>query len=167
MSARSWFWSSVLVYLVVLAWAALVLPDGPVPLHFGAEGAADRFGSRTEALVSLGLVGLGTAVLMRGITRLLESGRISFQHMNVPHKPYWSRPENQQRAREMMAEDMDLVAAMTMGFLAVVALIVVDAALGDGVLAAWFWVALVGYLLLVTAWVVRMYRGRYRPPEEA
>lgn len=167
MSARNWFRASVLVYLVVLAWGALVLPDGEVPLHFGVDGTPDRFGSRTEALVVLTFVGLGAGGLMAGLTRLLESGRMSFQHMNMPHKPYWSRPENQRRARAMMAEDMDLMAAMTMGLLAAVAVMVVDSALGGRWSIGWFVVAMAAYLLGVTLWVVRMYRSRYRPPEEA
>lgn len=58
MSARSWFLASVLVYAVVVGWAWSALPEGPVPLHFGADGTPDRFGSRDEALVSLG-AGLG------------------------------------------------------------------------------------------------------------
>lgn len=167
MSARAWFVASVLVYLVVLGWAVAVLPDGPVPLHFGADGTPDRFGSRTEAVVVLAAVGLGTAALMAGLTRLLEGDRISFRHMNVPYKPYWSRPENQQRARRMMAEDMGLIAAMTMGLLAAVAVTVVDSALGGGSSTGWFWWVMAGYLLAVTGWVVRMYLSRYRPPEEA
>lgn len=167
MSARAWFSISVLFYLVVLLWAALVLPHGEVPLHFGLDGTPDRFGSRTEALVTLTLLGLVTGGLMEGLTHLLRSGRMPVELLNLPYKPYWSRPENLPRARRMMAEDMDLIAAMTMGLLAAVAVLVVGSATGGRWPLEWFWIVMAAYLVGVTLWVVRMYRSRYRPPEEA
>ena len=63
---RAWFAGAVTAYVIVWVYAALVLPD-VVPLHFGFTGEADRFASRTEALVVFGAVGLGVALLFAGI----------------------------------------------------------------------------------------------------
>jgi hypothetical protein len=164
--ARHWFGLSVLVYPALLGWAWTVLPEGPVPLHFGADGTPDRFGGRNEALLGLAVVGSGAAALMGGCGHLVGSGRLSFRHVNVPHKEYWSRPDHQDRARAMLREDNDLFAALTMGLLCAVVVMVVDSALHPGSRAGWFWLVVAAYLVLVGVWATRMYTHRYRPPEE-
>ncbi|WP_181642232.1 DUF1648 domain-containing protein, partial [Nocardioides massiliensis] len=84
---RAWFWGTVAAYFVVWAYAAAVLPQR-VPVHFGPLGEADRFASRTEALVTLGLVGLGTALIFVLTDLLLRRGDMSM--LNIPHKPWWT-----------------------------------------------------------------------------
>lgn len=49
---------SGLVYTCAVVWATGALPAENVPLHFDATGTADRFGSRTEALLVLLFIGV-------------------------------------------------------------------------------------------------------------
>ena len=166
MSGRAGFALSVAVYLVLLGWAWSVLPDGPVPLHFGAGGEPDRFGSRTDAVVAFAAIGLGTAVLLAGTAALLASRHIGWQMVNLPHKAYWSADERRPQARRMMAEDLAWLGAMTMGLLCSALVATVATARSGGGLTSWFLVALALYLVLVLGWAVRMHTSRYRPPQE-
>lgn len=166
MSGRAGFALSVAVYLALLGWAWGVLPDGPVPLHFGAGGEPDRVGSRTEALVTFAAIGLGTALLLAGTAALLASRRIGWQRVNLPHKAYWSAGERRPPARRMMSEDLAWLGAMTVGLLCSALIGTVAAARSGGDLSPWSWVALALYLVLVLGWTVRMHTYRYRPPQE-
>jgi hypothetical protein len=166
-SGRAGFALSVAGYLALLGWAWSVLPDGPVPLHFGAGGEPDRFGSRTDALATFAAIGLGTALLLAGAAALLESRRIGWHMVNLPHKTYWSADERRPQARRMMAEDLAWLGAGTMGLLCSALVATVTAARSGGSLPPWFWVALALYLVLVLGWTVRMHTSRYRPPQEA
>jgi hypothetical protein len=166
-SGRVGFTLSVLVYLALLGWAWVALPDGRVPLHFGGGGQPDRFGTRTEALVTFAAIGLVLAGVLAAMAGLVGSRRIGWQLMNLPHKAYWSTEERRPRARRMMAEDLAWLGAMTMGLLGALLVATVTAARRDGGLPPWFWAVLGLYLVLVLGWTVRMQTYRYRPPEEA
>lgn len=158
---RAWFWGTVAAYVVVWAYAAAVLPSR-VPVHFGPLGDADRFASRTEALVSLGVVGVGTALLFVLTDLLLARGDMSM--LNIPHKPWWSATAaRRDRARTLMRDDMHLFAAATMLLLILVQASTVLAAQADEPRLGWgFFVAFFAYLVFTGVWVVRMYRA-YHP----
>ena len=60
-----------LLSLGLLAWALWLWPEVPdrIPLHFGADGTPDRWGERSLlSWLTLPLVGLGTTVLLDGVT---------------------------------------------------------------------------------------------------
>lgn len=158
---RAWFWGSVAAYFMVWAYAAAVLPER-VPVHFGPLGEADRFASRTEALVTLGLVGLGTALTFVLVDFLLRRGDMSM--LNIPHKQWWTAAEQRRdRARVLMRDDMHVFGAATMLLLVVVAASTVVAAQADEPRLGWgFFVALFAYLVFTGVWLVRMH-GAYHP----
>lgn len=158
---RAWFWGSVAAYFVVWAYAAAVLPDR-VPVHFGPLGEADRFASRTEALVTFGILGLVTAGVFVLTDVLMRRGDMSM--LNIPHKQWWTAtPERQARARAVMSDDMHLFGAATMLLLVVVEISTVLAGQADEPRLGWgFFVAFFAYLVFTGVWVVRMYRA-YHP----
>ena len=59
------FLLTLAAYAALVVAAAVSLPER-VPLHFGVGGAADRWGGRTEAVVTFALVGGGVAALLGG-----------------------------------------------------------------------------------------------------
>lgn len=112
MRYRPLFRASVAVALlaVVVAWWSL--PTGRIPIHFTAGGTPDGWGTRTELLGLLLPLTAALAWLMGWLaSRTLT---MSWVYLNVPHKQYWSRPENEARARARLQEDGYLIAAGTM-----------------------------------------------------
>jgi hypothetical protein len=83
--------------------------------------------------------------------------------VNVPHKEYWSRPENEPRLRSLIAQDGWVCADLTLGLLIAVAGITIvqahapepDLGLSGIALVVLFVVLILGYLLRA--------RRRYRP----
>lgn len=49
--------------LTLSAWIYLAGPQGPLPVHFNAQGQADRWGDRTEVALLIGGLGLGCAAI--------------------------------------------------------------------------------------------------------
>lgn len=49
--------------LSLAAWIAVAGPEGPLPVHFNAEGVADHWGDRTEVALLVAGLGLGCAVI--------------------------------------------------------------------------------------------------------
>lgn len=49
--------------LSLAAWIWFAGPQGPLPVHFNAQGQADRWGDRTEVALLVGGLGLGCAVI--------------------------------------------------------------------------------------------------------
>ncbi len=65
MNRKPGLWAFLLALAVMIglsAWAAPNLPDR-VPVHWGIDGTADRYGSRLEALIAMPLVTLGLGLL--------------------------------------------------------------------------------------------------------
>jgi len=80
--ARTALVTAAVLYALSAISSALVLPDR-VPLHFGADGAADRYGSRAEAGIGFAALGLGMLVLWLVVLQCLR--RSSLDLFNVPH----------------------------------------------------------------------------------
>ena len=159
---RRAFAAVVAAYVAVLARLALTLPDR-VPLHFGAGGDADRWGSRTEALVTWTVVGVvtlgGGALLARHATG--GSGAL----LNLPHKDYWLAAERRADFRRRFEGDMLGFVAWTGLLLVVLMLVTGVSAVEDGSVPGWwFWLSLAVYLTGTAAWLVWLLR-RYRPPD--
>lgn len=169
MRQRHWFSCSLVLYALVVGYAWLTLPAHDVPLHFGADGAADRFGSRQETLVFLIVLGIGMTALLGGLAHAVDRGRLPMSLVNIPHKEYWTRSSMQALARRMVAEDLYLVGAATLALLAATGLVIVEAATSPTATATfypWGAVAVGAYCLLLVGWMIWAYARRYRPPEE-
>lgn len=80
------FWTLGLAYGAVLTWAGFALPEW-VPMHWSGSGGPDRWGTRTEAILTLVIVGLIVggvfAALIVYVPRSGSMGRI-----NIPGKSY-------------------------------------------------------------------------------
>lgn len=157
-----WFFRvSVVAYFLTVVVAAFAYPD-QVPVHFGADGVADRFQPREVAVLSMTAVGLGLSVLLHLVIRVFSKG--SLKHVNIPYKSWWMQPENSDRFRQMLANDLAWIGGCTMTLmtcmLAITAKVADDTAPSLGTFG---WVALFGFLVAVTGQVVLMYTSRYRP----
>ncbi|QIX28044.1 DUF1648 domain-containing protein [Nocardioides sp. JQ2195] len=157
-----WFFRvSVLAYVVALVVAAFAYPE-QVPVHFDATGAGDRFQPRGVAVLSMAGAGLGLAVLLALFIRVFARG--SLKHLNIPHKSWWTQPENSDRLRRMLANDLAWIGGCTMTLmtcmLAITIKVADDAKPSMGTFG---WVTLFGFLIAVTGQVVFMYTSRYRP----
>lgn len=165
MSRRTLLGACVAAYVVLLVVAATVLPD-EVPLHVGIDGTVDRTGSRVEALLLLGGLGLGTVALLAG--GALAAPRLPLAWINVPHLAWWSAtPQREARMRRMLADDLWLLACATTGLFALVLVAVVLLARGgDDVTGPLLLVAVVVWGLVVGVGGVLAARRRYRPDDQ-
>lgn len=154
------FWASVAAYAAAWLVAALALPDR-VPLHFGVSGEPDRWGSRSAALLTFWLIGVGIAALFWWLLHRLPRGDL--RHVNVPHKQWWltNRPDE---LRRLVGRDLRLIAVATMLLLTVVLAGVVSAARAEQpALPIWATFVVVGYVACLIAWGVHATLVRYRP----
>lgn len=155
--------AAVATYALGVLVAAWLLPD-TVPLHFSASGTADRYGSRTEALVLFTILGLLLLAVLAGSRWATQRGGLAL--VNVPHPDYWKTPEREPELRRRLRADLDQVFAAT--FL-----------LGTAMVAATTWVArsedqdrlpwaflaaFAAYLLWTAWWGWHLAARRYRPP---
>jgi len=155
--------AAVGTYAASVGLAAALLP-ARVPLHFGASGAVDRYGSRTEALVHFGLLGVGLLAVWAGCHQLVR--RVGLQLVNVPHADYWKAPEREPELRTRLQVDLDRLFAATFLLCAVIAAATLVAARGDGRLPWWFGVGFAAYLLWTAREVWHLTTRRYRPPAD-
>jgi len=160
-TARTWFLLTVLVLAGVLVWSAFALPDR-VPVHFGLTGEADRFVSRTRALVELGLLGAGLVLVFLATEALARRGPLSL--VNVPHKAHWTTPEREPELRSRLSTDVWVFGTMTVGLVAAVAVVIVLVAdQPDPTLGGRGWVLIGVYLAVVTTYSTFVITRRYRP----
>ncbi|GAB7193092.1 hypothetical protein NUM3379_38010 [Kineococcus sp. NUM-3379] len=160
--ARAAFLASALLHAVVLAVAAVVLPER-VPLHFGAGLHADRWGERGELLLADALVAALLAGLFAGLAAL--TARVPLQLVNVPSPAYWKSPEHEAELRRRLRDDVLGLGAATLAFAAAAcALTVHAAATGSGRLSLAFAALLVLYLGATVAWCAHLVLVRYAVP---
>ena len=165
MTSRSFFVLSLIAFVAAVVVAVVALPDR-VPMHFDIAGEVDRWASRGELLVAMGLVGVLMAALFGGVAAGVD--RIPFSMINVPHKAWWSAtPERQAVVRSRMRTDMHVIGGLTLLLLTVILLLTVRAArLVEPRLDAWFWVALAVYLTVIAAFTAYAVVVRYRKESE-
>ena len=162
--AQRLFWAGTVLYAVVVAAYARVLPD-TVPMHFGGSGGADRFGTRTELLLVES--GIGVAMVALFVATVAVMRRAPLQWVNVPHPEYWKTESNAPKLRRRMEADAWSIGTATMLLLTAVAALTARAALdGSGRLPAATPVVLVAYLAYVLGLCVWAVVRRYRPPVE-
>ncbi|WP_369056516.1 DUF1648 domain-containing protein [Kineococcus terrestris] len=156
------FWASVVLFAGTVALSAALLPER-VPLHFGAAGDVDRWGTRAQALTFDVLVGGGVVALLAVLVRTVH--RVPLEWVDVPHKDVWSAPEHEPELRRRIREDLAEFGAATVLLLAVVVLATLHAArTGSGQLPWWAVAAFALYLAYAVLFGVRNVRTRYRPP---
>ena len=151
----------VLLWLGVLAWQVAVLPER-VPTHFGADGRADGWSSRTGALAFSALIPLLVVLPMPLLSRLAlwAPGQI-----NAPNKEWWTATGPRLRRFErLMREDLWLITTVTLLLLVAGQVgIVLAARSGGDAMPTWILpVALVVFLVAIGAVMARMFiGGRY------
>ena len=117
MTGRRFFWLGVGIFAAALVVSFLVLPDR-VPLHFGADGSPDRWGTPARAVGEMAVVGLLLGGLMFALA--MSAWRLPFDFVSIPDKEFWARPENQRVARRRLQDDMYHVGGSLMLFLTAV-----------------------------------------------
>ncbi|ODU03554.1 MAG: hypothetical protein ABS81_13740 [Pseudonocardia sp. SCN 72-86] len=157
----------VVVYVLVVVWAAGRLPATDVPLHFTGSGAADRLGTAGDAITAW--VVLGSIMIAISVGALLAVQRAPLRRLNVPYRDHWTAPEHVPTLRRMLAADASVVLSAT---LVVLTLMPVSMLLGarssDGSVPPFLlWGPLSAYVLAVVAWTYWLVRHRYRPADTA
>ncbi len=147
-------------YGVLILGLAVLLPPR-IPERIELDGTVSGAGDKAELLIVAAVAGVLIAALGSWGYQLL--GRVPW--LNVPHRRYWSRPENVVQWRALLQVDL---AWLSVGMLVLMggAYAAVGAAALGTPLAPWLFpvllVILVGGLL---AYALRMQFGpRYRPP---
>ena len=160
-TGRIVFWAVVVGYFALIGWQALTLPDRvPGQLDFGGE--VSRWGTRTGHV----LLGLFVGVLLVALFSLIP--RIAFKNtalLNLPHKDYWTKPENLPTAQRMLRNDLNWLGALTLAFVGY-AMWTVGVAAGTKPLPSWMFVAATsGFLAVVIGYAIWMIVGpRWRLP---
>lgn len=152
------------LYVALLTWSALVLPDR-VPSHFDGAGRVDDWSSRTSMLVMWAVVGLVVLVGIPLLARLAAIGDGSLVNMPAHYKAYWFDPSRRKEFLARFTDDMEFFSAVTGLLLSVLLALTtwVGATGRDGAPSWAFVVLLGGYLAITVLWVVRLLRA-YRPP---
>ena len=153
-------------YVVLLGLAAVLLP-ARVPLHVTPTGEVDRWGSRLEALVVMGLSGAVLALVLGVGARVMRTAPLTSPWVNLPHKAWWSAtPAREAEARRRLRTDLLGVgaAAMLLMDLVLVAL-VVTARAEESVLVPLLQATVVAAVVGLVAWALWMSLFRYRPEE--
>jgi hypothetical protein len=150
-----WWALSVLVAGVVVIAVMLWLPEGRIPMHWGADGYPDSWGTRWKFGGVMLLIVLGLAGFLEGIRRW-TLGRMPWALANIPDKEYWSLPENDATGRARIADDLALVGAWTMMLLASVTVLVGWSIRNDHERADY------RVLILVGGWLVVLMVGMVR-----
>ncbi|WP_164519569.1 DUF1648 domain-containing protein [Nocardioides ferulae] len=153
-------------YAGLVAASAWWLP-ARVPLHFGGSGEPDRWGSRTEALWTFGLVGAGVAVLLGGLAALTARLPLRSSLVNIPHKDWWTATEEREaEARRRLRNDLYGFGAATMLFLGTMVVNTGIAARSDEPSLGWSFALATGLFVVgVLAWAGWTTFARYRPEE--
>lgn len=160
---RRLFWTLAACYAALVVWAARVLPER-VPAHWGGTGPPDRWGSRTEAVVMLAVLGVIMVAIFGGLLVLVPRS-LSLAWVNLPHKAFWQQPEHLPQAMRMMAVDMGVLGCLALAVSCAVPLAIVAATHSPtAALPGWAMPVFVGYLVLTLGYAAWMVTVRWRPP---
>jgi hypothetical protein len=154
-------WALVLSCLAALGFALYSFSVAPavVPVHYGLDGLPDRWGSPLQVLlVHLGIVGLGTAVML-ALPELVRRAPASL--LNLPNAEYWLAPEHRAAATAKLATWADLLGAAVNLLMLTLQLVLAPG--GDGASSPSWAPALVTLAFLVftlgsCVWLARAYR---------
>ncbi|MFC4943537.1 DUF1648 domain-containing protein [Pseudonocardia sp. GCM10023141] len=148
-------------YAAVAVWAAVRIPPGEVPVHFGIDGTADRFGSAGQALTLALLPGIIVLLLGVGLVLLVRRGPLRV--LNIPHKDYWLTAAREPLLRRMLAVDVASLLCATLVFLSLIPVWIVEGARGGaGSSSPLVLLPVAVFVVAVPVWSVWLVRVRYR-----
>ena len=160
---RRLFWAMVLANVAVLVWSATQFPDR-VASHFGAGNAADSFSSRGSLLTFMAILIGAMAALFAGMAEWMTRS-MPMSMINLPHKQRWVDAGQESQLRRMIAEDLYLIGAATMGLILAMQVLTVEANRHDPpVLSAWSWVVIAVFAAGVLGYSAWMTVVKYRRP---
>lgn len=163
---RSLFWGTVAVSAGLCVVAAMTLPER-VPLHFGGGGEPDRWGSRTEAVVTMAGLTAGLALLLGLLATFVPRAPKEMVNLKERDKEWWfSTPERQAAFRRRLSTDLHAIGAATIAVVALVDVQVLLSAHRDQPRLGWvFWVVVGVYVVGVLAYCWWCTTTRYRTPQ--
>lgn len=149
---------------ISLAWSAQELPP-QVASHFGAQGKADKWMSKSDYLKSMGVIGLVIPIFLVGVgsmTKMLPSGSL-----NIPHREYWLSAERRADTNRYISGHMAWLACVALFLLLSIHWLVVEAnRAAPAVLSNLIWLLLIAFFGGVATWLFVMVRHFSRPPTE-
>lgn len=154
------------LYAAATAWAAISLPQGPIPTHWSGFGdvPADGWSSRSETIWLLVGIGAVMAAIIAGIIALFVRFD-SLPGLNVPNKEYWIRPENLPQARARAIADVAGIGAATMALMITVSISIVQASHDSaGRSPGWIGILFAVWFVAVIGWTVWMVTKRWAIP---
>ncbi|MDN5893182.1 MAG: DUF1648 domain-containing protein [Nocardioides sp.] len=158
---RAFFAFTCVVFFAAMVIALYQFPD-EVPVHVDASGAPDRFQPRNVALGILLVIGVVLMAVFEILIRVVPAKGL--HALNLPHRDFWLRAENQPRLRTRLTADLSFLSGCAMLLLSGV--ILVSAQVFDGVSPD---LGVAGTLLLLVfaavtlSYVVFMFTVRYKP----
>ncbi len=159
------FWALVAAYFALVAWAAFALPER-VPMHRSGTAGPDQWGSRTAAVIMLAGLGVIMVAIFGTLLVAIPRGR-SLTRVNLPNKAYWQRPENLPRAVDMVVADLGVIGVLTMAMICAVPVTIVAATRRpDASLPGWTLPVIIGWLVVLTGYLVWMVAVRWRVPRD-
>ncbi|MEO7130545.1 MAG: DUF1648 domain-containing protein [Dermatophilaceae bacterium] len=163
--ARAAFWLSVLTGLVVTVVAWFVLPDR-VPMHFSGSGQVDQWGTRTEAVVTMGAILGGLALLFWVLIIVIPRIPESLLNLPAPDKEWWlATPGRHAELNRRVVGDLHTLGAATLLLVIVDGVITMSQAhRPHPALGPWFWVIIAVYLVGLLGYTAYMITVRYRAP---
>jgi|SRR5208282_1558631 len=102
-------------YLIFIAGSASLLPERAA-VHFGVDGKANGWMSRSADLIFFG--GLGTGLPLLFVVLSLLTGMLPARFVNLPHREYWLSPERRAQTRAYISRQMIWMGCLTVLFLA-------------------------------------------------
>ncbi len=152
------------LYVALLVWSALVLPDR-VPSHFDGAGRVDDWSSRTSNLVMWVVLG---AVILAGIpllARLVAHAGDSSINLPASYKEYWLTPARREEFTARLQDDTEFFSAVTGLLLAAGCALTTWVAVTGRDGAPWWTFAggITAYLLFTVIWMIQLRRA-YKPP---
>jgi uncharacterized membrane protein len=161
-------WSLLSSAVLALLVSGVVLVRGPqrVPVHFGADGASDRWGDASTLLALDVAMVVGGTVLFGAVAWLVRV--LPDDLVNLPHKEYWLAPERRRDAERKVAVWADTMGTAVNLLMLALTLVAARAATQPQPTGPTpVFAVLVVAFVAVTAWsVVRMYRS-FRLPDHA
>ncbi|GAA1717001.1 DUF1648 domain-containing protein [Dietzia cercidiphylli] len=150
--------ATVVVWLAVLAWQVVVLPER-VPIHFGSGGEPDGWSSKAGALAFSSLLPLTVFVLIP-LTSLLVLRAPEF--INGPNKEWWTATAPRLRRFErLVREDLWLIVVVTLALLVAmqVGIVIAVDAPGQRIPEEFLFGGMAVFGVGLVAVMVRMYAG--------
>lgn len=150
--------AAVAVWLAVIAWQVVVLPDR-VPTHFDGAGQADGWSSKNGALAFSVLIPLLVVLPMPLLSRMALHWPNA---INGPNRQWWTAtPRRLIRFERLMREDLWVITALTMALLVAIQVgITLTAVAGNESMSTTFLFGGLGvYLVAMVGVLARMYGG--------